>query len=71
MAGDGSVYRTPPAQPALDVPQDDQENSVLSTFTPRENRAFGYALGVMVLMLLLLAALMYPADSPFRSPEGY
>ncbi|ACR70078.2 AbgT family transporter [Edwardsiella ictaluri] len=54
----------------LDVPQDDQENSVLSTFTPRENRAFGYALGVMVLMLLLLAALMYPADSPFRSPEG-
>jgi aminobenzoyl-glutamate transport protein len=53
---------------ATPVDRDAEEAPDMTTFQPRERRAFWWATGVMVLGLGILGATLVPETSPFRDP---
>ena len=58
----------PRLKAATPVDQDAEEAPDMTTFQPRERKAFWWASGVLVLGLGILAATLVPEDSPFRDP---
>jgi aminobenzoyl-glutamate transport protein len=58
----------PRLKAATPVDEDAEEAPDMTTFEPRERKAFWWASGVLVLGLGILAATLVPEDSPFRDP---
>ena len=59
------LWRTYPLPDDLDL---GNENN--TDITPRENRAFMIATGILILMIIGLFAALYPEDSLLRAPNG-